>query len=71
MLTACLLAGCATATPEIADSACRSFKPISSSKNDTEPTRRQVIAHNKVFDVVCPTKGGASQKVAVAKVGWP
>lgn len=63
-LIAFLLTGCATVTPEIADSSCRSFKPISMSKSDTEPTKRQVIGHNKAFDAICPGQGGAPQKVA-------
>ena len=36
------------------DSGCRSFKPIGWSKADTEPTKRAVVAHNKVFDAICP-----------------
>ena len=59
LLSAFLLTGCATAIPEIADSSCKSFKPISSSKLDTEPTRRQIIAHNKVFDTICPQEAPA------------
>ena len=62
LLTLCLLTGCATNTVATVDDGCRSFKPISSSKQDTEPTRRQVIAHNRAFDAVCPTP--AAQKVA-------
>jgi len=64
LLSAFLLTGCATAIPEIADSSCRSFKPISSSKADTESTKRQVIQHNKVFDTICPDPKGAPAKVA-------
>jgi hypothetical protein len=52
LLTAFLLTGCATDSL-VTDSACRSFKPISSSKRDTEQTRREVVAHNKVFDAIC------------------
>jgi hypothetical protein len=52
LLTAFLLTGCATDTL-VTDSACRSFKPISNSKRDTEQTRREVVAHNKVFDTIC------------------
>lgn len=63
MLSACLLAGCATSIPEIADSSCKSFKPISMSKADTEPTKRQVIGHNKAWDAICAAQG-APQKVA-------
>ena len=64
MLSGFLLTGCATSTPEIADSACRSFKPISMSKADTEQTKRQVIGHNRAYDAVCPGQGAPSQKVA-------
>lgn len=67
VIVACvMLTGCAGAIPEIADSSCKSFKPISSSKADTEPTRRQIIAHNKVFDTICPEPKGAPAKVAAA-----
>lgn len=62
LLSAFLLTGCATGTFEIngpTDTACRSFKPISASKADTEPTKRQVIAHNKVFDTICPREAPA------------
>jgi len=69
LLSAYLLTGCATAIPEIADSSCKSFKPISSSKADTEPTKRQIIAHNKVFDTICPEPKGAPAKVASAGHG--
>ena len=57
MLSAFLFSGCAINTPEIADSSCKSFKPISLSKQDTEPTKRQVVAHNRVYDTLCPSKG--------------
>jgi len=33
------------------------------SKADTEPTRRQIIGHNRAFEAVCGT-GEAPQKVA-------
>lgn len=64
LLISCLLAGCATGIPVIADSACQSFKPISMSKADTELTKRQVIGHNKAFDAICPGQGGTPQRVA-------
>lgn len=64
LLSAFLLTGCATNIPVIADSSCKSFKPITSSKNDTEPTKRQIIGHNKVFDTLCPEPKGAPAKVA-------
>jgi hypothetical protein len=63
MLSACLLAGCATGTSvtDLADSSCKSFRPIRASNADTADTKRQVIGHNKAYDAVC---GGAPQKVA-------
>lgn len=64
LLSAFLLTGCATAIPEIADSSCKSFRPIASSKADTESTKRQVLQHNKVFDTICPEPKGAPAKVA-------
>jgi hypothetical protein len=67
MLSACLLAGCATITPEIADSSCKSFKPIAMSKADTEPTKRQVIGHNRAWDAICAAK----IERRVASAGWP
>ena len=47
-----LLTGCATSGPAI-DGSCRVFKPISNSTQDTAQTRREVIAHNKVFTSIC------------------
>lgn len=41
----------------VTDTSCKSFKPISHSKKDTEQTRREVVGHNRVFDTICPTKG--------------
>lgn len=70
LLSGFLLTGCATgtfATNGPTDSACKSFKPISASKADTEPTKRQVIGHNKAFDAICPDR---SEK-RVAAAGWP
>jgi hypothetical protein len=63
VLSGCLLAGCATPIAGIADSSCKSFKPISMSKADTDQTKRQVIGHNKAYDAICPAQG-APQKVA-------
>lgn len=63
MLTSSLLAACGTPIVGIADSACSSFKPISMSKADTDPTKRQIIGHNKAFDAICPAQG-APAKVA-------
>lgn len=62
LLSGCLLAGCSTAAVEtVTDTSCQSFKPISMSKQDTEPTRRQIVGHNKAYDALC---GEAPQKVA-------
>ena len=47
-----LLTGCATGTQGI-DGSCRVFKPISNSSKDTSQTRREVIAHNKVYGAIC------------------
>lgn len=55
MLSAFLLTGCATNIAGIADTGCQSFKPISMSKADTEQTKRQIVAHNKVHDSICKT----------------
>jgi hypothetical protein len=44
------------------DSSCRSFRPITHSKADTEQTRREVVAHNRVWDTLCPDK--VEQKIA-------
>ncbi len=63
MLTSSLLAGCSTNIAGTADSACQSFKPLSMSKADTEPTKRQIVGHNRAFDAICPAQG-APQKVA-------
>lgn len=43
--------GCSTVP---IDSGCKSFKPITWSKQDTAPTQRQIVAHNKVFTTLCP-----------------
>lgn len=69
LLSGFLLTGCATGISgiEITDTACKSFKPISASKSDTEPTKRQVIGHNKAWDAICAAK----IEKRVASVGWP
>jgi hypothetical protein len=68
LLSAFLLSGCGTGTlgTNLTDTSCRSFKSITHSKKDTEQTRREVIAHNKVFDTICPEPKGAPAKVASA-----
>ena len=48
--TAVIEGGCSSVP---VDSGCRSFKPIGWSKADTEPTKRAVVAHNRVFDAIC------------------
>lgn len=56
LLTLSLLTGCATNT-FVTDASCKAFKPISASKADTEPTKRQVVGHNRAYDAICPAKG--------------
>lgn len=56
LLTLSLLTGCATNT-FVTDASCKVFKPIGASKADTEPTKRQVIGHNRAYDAICPAKG--------------
>lgn len=63
MLTSSLLAACSTNIAGTADSSCKSFRPISMSKADTEPTKRQVVGHNKAYEAICPGQG-APAKVA-------
>ena len=46
-LTACGMGTFAT------DSACKSFKTISASVQDTPQTKRQVIGHNRAYDAIC------------------
>lgn len=55
LLTSSLLTGCATGTVGIADSSCKSFRPISMSKADTTETKRQIVGHNKAYDDICGT----------------
>jgi PBP1b-binding outer membrane lipoprotein LpoB len=62
LLAAVFLSGCATESL-VTDSSCRSFRPITHSKADTEQTRREVVAHNRVFDTLCPSPS-AEQKLA-------
>jgi len=44
---------CGCGTTQIVDGSCRVFKPISNSTQDTAQTRREVIAHNRVFGAIC------------------
>lgn len=60
MLTGALLmtAGCATTTPSAATrGACGAFRPISWAQADTDPTIRQVKAHNAVGRKLCGWRG--------------
>ena len=64
LLSGFLLTACATSTFEIGgptDSACKSFKVIRASHADTSDTKRQVIAHNRAYEAVCP---GSAQRLA-------
>ncbi len=47
-----LLTGCATST-QGTDGSCKVFRPISNSSKDTVQTRREVIAHNRVYGAIC------------------
>jgi len=54
--SACLTTACSTSTFEIngpTDSACKSFKIIRASKQDTADTKRQVIGHNRAYEAIC------------------
>lgn len=44
--------GCAT-QGAITDTSCQSYEPIRASVQDTDYTKRQVIAHNAVYDKLC------------------
>jgi len=37
----------------VIDGSCQVFRPISNSSKDTLQTRKEVIAHNKVYKTVC------------------
>lgn len=47
-----LLSGCGTSGLVI-DGSCQVFRPISNSSKDTLQTRKEVIAHNKVYGAIC------------------
>lgn len=55
LLLPSLLIGCAQNTKEVPISDVRPWRPISYSCVDSKETRRQVIAHNSVYDTL---KGG-------------
>ncbi|MDR3494086.1 MAG: hypothetical protein P4L82_05745 [Ancalomicrobiaceae bacterium] len=63
-----ILNGCGTTTdfggidrqPHLspaAELACGAFRPITWSKSDTDPTIRQIKAHDAVYGVLCPDTG--------------
>ena len=47
------LTACGTNIFATTDSACKSFKTISASVQDTPQTKRQVIGHNRAYDAIC------------------
>ena len=53
-----ILAGCASPTPSAASrGACGAFRPISWADADSDPTIRQVKAHNAVGRALCGWRG--------------
>jgi hypothetical protein len=44
--------------PEVSSVACAAFQPITWSSRDTDPTIRQVKAHNASFATLCPPPTG-------------
>lgn len=67
LCTALFLTGCTASNLDLngpTDSACKSFRPIRASVQDTAETKRQVIGHNRAYDAICPGQGAPSQKVA-------
>ena len=52
LLTISLLTGCAT-NSFVTDVSCKAFAPINASKLDTDPTKRQVIGHNRAYTAIC------------------
>lgn len=63
LLIGFLASGCSISGAGIVDSGCKSFGPIAMSKQDTEPTKRQIVGHNRAFEAICPGQG-APAKVA-------
>lgn len=55
VVAAGLLAGCASAAqgPLAVSSACLVWKPVTSSVNDTEQTRAEVVANNAAWESYC------------------
>lgn len=65
LLSGFLLTACGTNSFEIngpTDSACKSFRPIRASTQDTAETKRQVIGHNRAYDAICPGQGAPSEQ---------
>jgi hypothetical protein len=44
---------CGCSTMQTVDGSCKVFRPISNSTKDTAQTRREVIAHNRVYGAIC------------------
>lgn len=53
ILTACQTSQTKTLETEGTHSACNIFESITYSRNDTALTRKQIIAHNAVYDWLC------------------
>ena len=52
-LTACDLGG--ETTPLVIDTSCSAFWEHRVNSNDTIDTQRNVVEHNAVFNILCPT----------------
>ena len=52
MLLLPVLAGCATPISVAPDTSLKSFRPITLSCQDTAETRKQIVAHNSVYDTL-------------------
>lgn len=54
LISLCFLTGCAgNGAMGVADSSCKSFRPIAMSKQDTTETKRQIVGHNRAYDEIC------------------
>jgi hypothetical protein len=51
VLSTIFVGGCATT--DIADSGCKSFKPITWSRKDTPQTQKEIVGHNRAYDAIC------------------
>lgn len=47
------LSACKTVGPATVEGECRLFRPITSSMKDTQQTRREIVAHNRVGSGAC------------------